>query len=63
VGKVYGPLIYGRICDILEEREPEVPTGEDDSDGDGLVVKNANLSNVAAKDESKPPITSAKKKS
>jgi hypothetical protein len=25
VGKVYGPLIYGRICDILEEKEPELP--------------------------------------
>jgi hypothetical protein len=26
-GKVYAntPLIYGRICDILEEREPELP--------------------------------------
>jgi hypothetical protein len=29
VGKVYGPLIYGRICDILEEREPVVPSEED----------------------------------
>jgi hypothetical protein len=27
IGVVYGdvPLVYGRICDILEEREPELP--------------------------------------
>jgi hypothetical protein len=30
VGKVYGPLIYGRICEILEEKEPEVPEEADE---------------------------------
>jgi hypothetical protein len=30
VGKVYGPLIYGRICDILEENEPELPEEVDE---------------------------------
>jgi hypothetical protein len=27
IGALYGdvPLVYGRICDILEEREPELP--------------------------------------
>ena len=29
MGKVYGPLIYGRICDILEEKEPELPEESD----------------------------------
>jgi hypothetical protein len=31
VGKVYGPLIYGRICDILEEKEPELPEEVDEA--------------------------------
>jgi hypothetical protein len=30
VGKVYGPLIYGRICDILEENVPEPPEETDE---------------------------------
>jgi len=30
VGKVYGPLVYGRICDILEEKEPNLPEETDE---------------------------------
>src|SRR5215217_7030422 len=53
VGAVYGdvPLVYGRICDILEEREPELPEKAED---DQVVAKDLDLTNVAAKDPSKP---------
>jgi hypothetical protein len=32
IGALYGdvPLIYGRICDILEEKEPELPDEADE---------------------------------
>jgi hypothetical protein len=60
IGVMYGdvPLVYGRICDILEEREPQLP--EDDE----VVAKNLDLTNAAPKDPSKPaiqPNKSAKK--
>ena len=32
IGALYGdvPLVYGRICDILEEKEPELPAEADE---------------------------------
>ena len=35
VGKVYGPLIFGRICDILEDNESKVPAPDDGDDISG----------------------------
>jgi hypothetical protein len=32
IGKMFGPLIYGRICDILEEKEPELPDEVEDDE-------------------------------
>jgi hypothetical protein len=60
IGALYGdvPLVYGRICDILEEREPELPDGAEDT---GVVAKNLDLTNVAPKDSSKPAIQPNKK--
>jgi hypothetical protein len=63
IGALYGdvPLVYGRICDILEEREISVPIEDEDAGEDGIVVKNADLSNVAAKGAVIRPAESAKK--
>jgi hypothetical protein len=57
VEKLLPALHAGRIVDVLEEREI-LPILSDDEPGEdeSLVVKNADLSNVAAKDPSKPPI-------
>lgn len=45
------------IAADVDEREPELPEdGGDEADDEALVVKNADLTNVAAKDSSKPPI-------
>ena len=56
----HSPLIVGRISDILNEREISLP--EDSApEADGFVVKNADLTNVAAKDPSKPAIQPNKK--
>jgi hypothetical protein len=53
VGRLYGPQIYGGICDILEEKEPELP---EDSKDDEVIAKNLDLTNVASKDPGKPSI-------
>jgi hypothetical protein len=52
IGALYGdvPLVYGRICDILEEREPELPEEVED---DAVVAKNLDLTNVAPENSSK----------
>ena len=53
------PLVCGRLIDILEqndEREKPLPADSKEADDKAMVVKNADLSNVAAKDASKPPI-------
>jgi hypothetical protein len=54
IGALYGdvPLVYGRICDILEEREPELPEAAEDE----VVAKNLDVTNAAPKDPSKPAI-------
>jgi hypothetical protein len=53
VGQVYGPLIYGRICDILEGKVPELPEQTEDKE---VVAKNLDLANVAPKDPSNPAV-------
>jgi hypothetical protein len=53
------PLVYGRICDILEEREISLP--EEAEDDQGLVVKNADLTDVQAKGAVVRPNKSPKK--
>jgi hypothetical protein len=47
------PLIVGRIGDMLEGRKIELPEEVED---DEVIAKNLDLTNVAAKDPSKPPI-------
>jgi hypothetical protein len=64
VEKIMPVLHAGRIVDVLEERPilPILADEEGEDKEDGMVVKNANLSNAAAKDESEPPIKPAKKR-
>jgi hypothetical protein len=57
IGLLYGdvPLVYGRISDILEEREPEVPEADDS----GAKAENLDLTNVAAKGATVKPAKKA----
>jgi hypothetical protein len=58
------PLVCGRLIDILEqndEREKPLPADSKETDDEALGVKNADLTNVVAKDASKPPIQPNKK--
>jgi hypothetical protein len=50
---VDSPLIRGRISDVLEEREPELPEGVED---DEVIAKNLDLTNAEPKDPSKPAV-------
>jgi hypothetical protein len=59
IGALYGdvPLVYGRICDILEEREPELP---EEAEDDSVVAKNLDVTNAAPNDSSKPAVQANK---
>jgi hypothetical protein len=59
------PLVCGRLIDILEqndEREKPLAADSKEADDEALVVKNADLTNVAPKDPAKPPIQPNKSK-
>jgi hypothetical protein len=59
IGALYGdvPLVYGRICDILEEREPVLP---EDYENDEVIAKNLDVTNAVPKDPSKPAVQANK---
>jgi hypothetical protein len=61
IGVLYGdvPLVYGRICDILEEREPVLPQDYEDHE---VIAKNLDLTNAVPKDPTKPAIQPNKAK-
>lgn len=55
VGKVYGALVYGRICDILEGNEPDLPNLEDDEDDTPTAPKKEKVAISGAKENAAEP--------
>jgi hypothetical protein len=51
------PLVVGRICDVLNEREISLP---EEAADDKVVAKNLDLTNAAPKDPSKPAVQPSK---